>query len=178
MAQREQDTGRNGRRRRTTARAAAPLESLNRLKGERGSFLAPVQIEAARRLQRDFERAHLRQRLTRDLELALPRRGAGLAAPGTTGVSALDAKRRCLAALDAAGPGLADLLFETVCMEHGLVEAERTFDWPARSAKAILRLALDRLVAHYGLESGTRRSGRIELWRNDDREPQSSALAG
>ncbi len=123
---------------------------------------------SARRLQGDFERAQLRQRLTRDMATALPRAAAGAGAPHHPAAAALDAKRRCLDALDAAGPGLGDLLFETICMEHGLVEAERSFGWPARSAKAILSLALDRLVAHYGMASGGRSAGRIELWRSGD----------
>jgi hypothetical protein len=160
------DQGRIGKRaRRAAARTQAPLDSLQRLKAGSDPFLTAFQVDAARRLQRDFERAQLRQRLTRDASQALPGHQAGVHASAAIGVSALDAKRRCLAALDAAGPGLSDLLFETVCMEHGLVEAERAFGWPARSAKAILRLALDRLVVHYGLVSGGRRGGRIEMWR-------------
>jgi hypothetical protein len=140
---------------------------LTRPRGGGETFLGDLQIQAARRLQGDFERAQLRQRLTLDMESALPRDGAAGANVAPC-LAALDAKRRCLEALDAAGPGLGDLLFETVCMEHGLVEAERLFGWPARSAKAILGLALDRLVEHYGLVSGTRRAGRIEIWRQND----------
>jgi len=160
--------GAGKRARRAAVRAQPPLQILARPREGGEAFLDAVQIEAARRLQGDFERARLRQRLTLDMAAALPRdRNAGSGQP-VAGLVALDAKRRCLAALDAAGPGLADLLFETVCMEHGLVEAERDFGWPARSAKAILRLALDRLVVHYGLVSGTRAAGRIERWRSDD----------
>ena len=70
-----------------------------------------------------------------------------------------------LPALEAAGPGLCDLLFDVVCLARGLNEAERGFGWPQRSGKAILRLALDRLAIHYGLISGRRNPGRIEAWR-------------
>lgn len=158
----------NRRARAAAHRGAAPLEALARSARPGAAFLTPVQVEAARRLQRDFAGAQLRQRLTRDLQGALPGHRDGAAAAHRPGVAALDAKRRTLAALDAAGPGLSDLLFETVCMEHGLGEAERGFGWPARSAKAILALALDRLAAHYGLLSGQRRPGRIERWRAED----------
>ncbi len=151
---------------RAAARAAPPVAMLQRLKPGGAAFLTEAHIEAAHRLQRDFEKAQLRPRLTRDVARALPSQGAGVPAMAAM-AGALDARHRCLSALDAAGPGLADLLFETVCMEHGLADAERSFGWPARSAKAILRLALDRLVAHYGLVSGTRRPGRIEAWQKD-----------
>lgn len=146
-------------------RATAPLDFLKRHVEPDGTpFLTRLQGEAADRLQADFERAQLRPRVTRDPSVPLdstPRAGGG---GETRHASALDAKRRCLAALDATGPGLGDLLFEVVCNARGLNEAERGFGWPQRSAKAILRLALDRLAAHYGLVSGTRRSGRIEAW--------------
>lgn len=150
------------------ARSPSPLEHLQRRGAAGGPFLSDIQIEAGQRLQRDFELSCLRQRLTLDMSQALPGRRAGGVPAELAGVAALDAKRRCLDALDAVGPGLADLLFETVCMEHGLTDSERAFGWPARSAKAILGLALDRLVSHYGLRSGTRRGGRIELWRQAD----------
>lgn len=145
--------------------APAPLDFLKRhVDGEGRPFLNPLQCEAADRLQRDFERAQLRPRLTRDAGAVLDRRPRLAPSADALNVTALDAKRRCLAALDAAGPGLSDLLFEVVCMARGLNEAERGFGWPQRSGKAILRLALDRLAAHYGLVSGTRRAGRIEAW--------------
>ncbi|BCW90060.1 hypothetical protein sos41_32280 [Alphaproteobacteria bacterium SO-S41] len=145
--------------------ATAPLDFLKRhIETDGTPFLSPLHCEAADRLQTDFERAQLRPRVTRDPSVPLdstPRAGAG---GEHRTASALDAKRRCLAALDAAGPGLSDLLFDVVCTARGLNEAERGFGWPQRSAKTILRLALDRLAAHYGLVSGTRRAGRIEAW--------------
>ncbi len=158
-------------------RAAAPLDALKRLAGPDGrSFLTPEQAAAADRLAEDFERAHLRPRLTRDPE-ALP--GGAVWVTNTAdrlGAGAYDARRRCLAALDAAGPGLGDLLFDVVCVGRGLGEAERGFGWPQRSAKAILRLGLDRLAVHYGLASGRRPPGRIEVWRSAlDSAPDAAA---
>jgi hypothetical protein len=146
-------------------RSGSPIGFLKRHEIDGAAFLTPEEGEAADRLESDFERAQLRPRLTMDFG-GVRVDGAG-GGQGTASASAIDAKRRCLQALDAAGPGLGDLLFETICMARGLNEAERDFGWPARSAKAIVKIALGRLAHHYGLMSGRRRGGRIEAWREE-----------
>ncbi len=59
------------------------------------------------------------------------------------------AKRRFDAAIAAAGPGLADILWRVVCAGEGLPAAERALSWPARAGRVVLTLALDRLAMHY-----------------------------
>ena len=59
------------------------------------------------------------------------------------------AKRRFDAAIAAAGPGLADILWRVVCAGEGLPAAERALSWPARAGRLVLTLALDRLATHY-----------------------------
>lgn len=146
-------------------RAGSALEALARLKDERGRpYLGALEREAAARLEADFEQAHFRPRLTLDIE-APPRRAVSDgAAVETLSASALDARRRVMDALEAAGPGLKDMLFETVCLSHGLGDAEQALGWPQRAGKAVVRLGLQRLAEHYGLASGRRRPGRIEAW--------------
>lgn len=145
--------------------ACSALDALGRLTGPDGApYLAAAERDAAARLEADFERAHFRPRLTMDI-MAPPGRGAAHGgAAETHRASALDARRRVLAALDAAGPGIKDMLFETVCLSRGLNEAERALGWPQRAGKAVVRLGLQRLAEHYGLASGRRRPGRIEAW--------------
>lgn len=145
--------------------AASALEALGRLKDDGGKpYLAAVEREAAARLEADFERAHFRPRLT--VHLAEPAGSGSRAgdADERLTLGALAARDRVMAALAAAGPGIADMLFETVCLSRGLNEAERALGWPQRSGKALVRLGLQRLAAHYGLASGARRPGRIEAW--------------
>ncbi len=145
--------------------AASALDALTRLTDARGRpYLGAVEREAAARLEADFEAAHFRPRLTSDP--STPSRGTPQDSDvtGRLSGSALDARRRVMAALDAAGPGIKDMLFETVCLSHGLIVTERRLGWPPRSGKALLRLGLQSLAAHYGLTSGKRRPGRIEAW--------------
>lgn len=75
-------------------------------------------------------------------------RGPAESEPDLTGAQ-IDAKRRFDAAVEAAGPGLADILWRVVCAGEGMREAESALGWPARAGKLVLTLALDRVAAYY-----------------------------
>ena len=77
-------------------------------------------------------------------------RGSSSDKPDLAGAQ-IDAKRRFHAAVDAAGPGLADILWRVVCAGEGMRQAETALGWPARAGKLVLILALDRVATHYRL---------------------------
>lgn len=112
----------------------------------------PRQFEAGERLRADYERASIAPSVT----MRWAQRVDGARYDG--GHDGLDptsaqiaAKRRFDAALVAAGPGLADILWRVVCAGEGLPAAEKALQWPARAGRLVLTLALDRLAAHYGI---------------------------
>ena len=116
-------------------------------------LVTPRQFEAGERLRADWERAQLAPRVTMSWDAApVSRGGRGRSAdqPDLSGAQ-IDAKRRFDAALEAAGPGLADILWRIVCAGAGLRHAETALGWPARAGKLVLTLALDRVADYYRL---------------------------
>ena len=108
------------------------------------------QFDAGERLRADWERAQLAPRITMKWDAApvSGRRGGSSTAIDPSG-SQIDAKRRFHAAIEAAGPGLADILWRVVCSGEGMREAETALGWPARAGKLVLTLALDRIADYY-----------------------------
>jgi len=116
----------------------------------RRNLVSPVQFAAGERLRADFMRAGQAPRITTRWDPAPVGRSRGEGFDPTT--AQLVARERFDAAVKAAGPGLADVMWRVICMGEGLETAERALGWPTRAGKLVLMLALDRLVAHYGLD--------------------------
>lgn len=112
--------------------------------------LSQRQFDAGERLRADYERAQLAPNVTMSWDSAPMARGRGGSAPGYDPTSAqIDARRRFDAAVDGAGPGLADILWRVVCQGEGMRDAESALGWPARAGKLVLTLALDRVADYY-----------------------------
>ena len=116
-------------------------------------LLSRVQFEAGERLRFDWERAQLAPRVTMSWDAAPVARVRGGSAfgPDLTATQ-LDARRRFDAAVEAAGPGLSDILWRIVCAGEGMRDAESALGWPARAGKLVLTLALDRVARYYRLD--------------------------
>jgi hypothetical protein len=105
------------------------------------------QFAAGERLRADFETAQLAPSITMRWDAV---RISGIGDRGLTGGERqLTSKQRFDGAIAAAGPGLADVLWRVICAGEALANAERALDWPARSAKLVLRFALDRVADFY-----------------------------
>lgn len=142
----------DGRRRKIRLNAAeSPLNWLAQRKDRAGKpFLGPEQVEAGERLRRDFTSAGMTPRMTPGYDGVPVNTGHSRAFLGMNPAEArLSARTRFLVAIDSVGPELSDVLLRVCCFLEGIGEAERQMDWPARSGKIVLRIALDRLVLHY-----------------------------
>jgi hypothetical protein len=133
--------------------AESPLLVLGRKRDKDGTaYLTPVLIEAGERLREDFELAQMGPRVGQNWERFLT---AGAARGMTPGRGACegpqDARVRVAKAMEALGPGLSDIVFRICCFLEGLETAEKRLGWSARSGKVVLKIALERLAAHYGL---------------------------
>lgn len=160
---RRQIEDRDGKRAVTVNDAESPLAWLHRRR-----LVDPAQFEAGERLRRDFTLAQLTPRLGVDLSapLVLGRRGARH--DSSLSDTVLAAKQRFRAALIAVGPGLADILFDVCCHLIGLGEVEQAKDWPRRSGRVVLGIALDRLAEHYGLSITAVAHARTRAWSAEE----------
>ena len=116
------------------------------------SLIDARQFEAGERLRGEYERASLGPRVTMQWRARVDSAG-GLGGSGLDPTLAqIAAKRRFDAAIDAVGPGLADVLWRVVCAGESVPTAEKALGWPTRAGRLVLTLALDRLAGHYGLQ--------------------------
>jgi len=112
--------------------------------------LSDRQYDAGERLRADWERAQLAPSITMRWDPVRVKGGspdAGL----TPSERQLAAKRRFDEATAAAGPGLSDVLWRVACAGESLPDAEKALNWPVRSGKLVLGLALDRVADYYRL---------------------------
>jgi hypothetical protein len=152
--------------------SSSPLSALSRLKDSGGKPWFPGDaLGAGERLARDFQYANLQPRITPSYEPRIGSRSGG--APGA-GVEMKDsvvaARLRNARAVDAMGPELSGVALDICCFEKGLELVERERQWPARSAKLMLKTALLQLHRHYHPVPQPKRRGHAwggEGYRSD-----------
>lgn len=149
--------------------AESPLAWLARRRGRDGrALIEPHQWLAGERLRADFTRAQLMPRTTSNwtAPIAAGRRGGGDNRAGAFNDTTLAARQQVNLALKTVGPEFSGLLLDVCCFLKRLEDIERERRWPARSAKVVLRLALDRLARHYGYAAQTQGRARaaIRTW--------------
>jgi hypothetical protein len=151
--------------------AESPLAWLARRRGRDGRRMIELhQLQAGERLRADFTHANLMPRTTSNWvnPISSGVRGGERATSFTETMIA--ARQRVRRALDAVGPEFAGLLLDVCCFLKGLEDIERERVWPARSAKIVLQLALDRLARHYGYAAQVqgRANAPVRTWLADD----------
>ena len=150
----------------------SPLAWLARRRGRDGRvMIEPHQLQAGERLRAEFTRAHLMPRTTSNWSNPVPSdRRSGSHQASFLPDTVIAAGQRVHHALDAVGPEFSGLLVDVCCFLKRLDVTERERGWPARSAKIVLQLALERLARHYGYApstSGCARS-RVRTWLAED----------
>lgn len=150
--------------------AESPLAALERLKGRRGETYFPRDaIAAGERLHADFTRGQLQPQITMRFEPRLSQTVKG-ARGGDAEISdsAMAARLRLSHAVSAMGPELSGVALDVCCFMKGLETVERERQWPARSAKLMLKTALMALHRHY---SPPARSP-MRHWGEEDFRPE------
>lgn len=131
--------------------AESSLGAAARLRDRKGEpFMPQMAVDAGERLLSDFTRGQMQPRVTASWEPRLSSRAKG-SAGGKVDItdSALAARMRFSDAVEAMGPELSGVAVDICCFGKGLELVERERQWPARSAKLMLRTALLALARHY-----------------------------
>lgn len=153
-------------------RLESPLAALARLKEKTGgAYLPESAIAAGERLHADFTRGGLQPRTTMSWEprIAGRQKGEAGAAREITD-TALAARLRVARAIEAIGPELSGVALDVCCFAKGLETVERERQWPARSAKLMLRAALMALARHYAPAAPKGR--RAHAWGAEGYRPE------
>lgn len=151
LAQRGLADGRGRRIAVTVNLKESPLAWLHYRRGKGGVPLVDaVQLEAGERLRADYAFASIRPDMAQ-VRWGEPKTDGGPKGMRDLSDETLDARARVERALAAVGPELSGVLVDVCCFLKGLELVERERRWPARSAKLVLTLALDRLARHYRL---------------------------
>lgn len=145
----------------------SPLDWLRRRKGRDGQrLIGAADYAAGERLRSDLMQAGLLPSVTARWD-AMPK-AAGASSPSDATDRMVAARQRVRHALDAVGGDFGDLLMDLCGFLKGLELIERERHWPPRSAKVVVKLALSRLAAHYGIETSARgpaASRGIRAWQ-------------
>ena len=151
----------------TVDEGESPLAWLARRRGRDGrAYVEPRQLQAGERLRADFTRANLMPRTTSNWASPISSDKSGSNRARDFTETMIAARQHVHQALDTVGPEFSGLLLDVCCFLKGLEDVERERIWPARSAKVVLQLALDRLARHYGYaaQASGRARGEIRTW--------------
>ena len=143
--------------RKRSAGAESPLAVLARRKRGRGeAWLTPELVAAGLRFREAWEIAQLGGRVTTDWDRLVAGHVSSRGSRDTGGGSTrrLVAEEGLSAAIKALGPDMAETVIMAVCKEQGMEDIEERLDYPARSGKIVLRIALRTLERHYA-EAGS-----------------------
>jgi len=135
-------------------RDECPLGWLRRRRDRHGkAMISEIQFAAGERLRADFEMAGTLPRVTASWSgVAMDRRDRGRAPHTLDPTEAqMVARQRYDRAVATLPEGMRDVAMRVCCYREGLSDVERALDWPVRSAKIVLVLALDHLAKHYGI---------------------------
>lgn len=151
----------------------SPLGAVARLKDRDGAaFLPPEALAAGERLAADFTRGQLQPRVTASWEPQLSGRGKGSrGGMADLADSAMAARLSVNRAVSAMGPELSGVALDICCFAKGLTVVERERQWPARSAKLMLRAALMVLSRHYD-PPRPEKPGRMRHWGDEGYRPE------
>jgi hypothetical protein len=151
-----------------------PLMWLARRKDGQGQpLLEAHHVAAGEKLRADYETACMSPRVTANWNAALTasdrsRLRAGPRDPFPMSERVIAARERVWRALKPLAAEQAEIVLRVCCLSQGLEAAEQALNWPRRSARLILRMALEQLARFYNIpprDAHKRGDGARPAWR-------------
>lgn len=151
----------------------SPLAWLHRRRARDGRpQISDIQFMAGERLRADLELGRMLPRVTANWSAPVSGGSGAQAGAALASDTALAARERVNKACTAVSPEFSGLLIDVCGFLKGLEQVEAERDWPARSAKLLLRMGLDRLARHYGMAGpAAAPASRPRVWRGPDARP-------
>lgn len=144
--------------------AESPLAWLHKRRDRNGEpFVDATCFEAGERLRRDLTTARIMPRVTSRWSPV----AGGNGGPAAATDAMVSARQRLDRALEAVDGDYAGILLDVCGFLKRIEDVERERCWPPRSGKVVLKLALQRLAAHYGLAREARgpdNARRVRSW--------------
>ena len=119
-------------------------------------FLLADEIEAGERFAADYARAMMAAVATQSYDGVTSGGKNRTNTAENISVSAMDARKRVMQALDIVGPGLDKALTGLCGHDMTLGALERSENWAKGSGRTVLKMALSRLSGFYGCRAGER----------------------
>lgn len=147
--------------------AESPLAWLRKRRDRNGDpFIDATCYEAGERLRRDMTMARIMPRVTSRWSPV----SGGNGGPAVATDAMVSARQRLDRALRAVDGDYAGILLDVCGFLKRIESVERERHWPPRSGKVVLKLALQRLAAHYGIKGearGPENSQHIRSWHEE-----------
>ena len=148
----------------------SPLAWLRSRRDKSGQpMIDAASFEAGERFRNDLAMSGILPRVTADWSTIA--RGSGWRGGLLPSEALTSARQRVRKTLDAVGPEFSGLLIDLCGFLKGLETIERERQWPPRSAKIPIQMALAALARHYGFGSearGPSRSHGIRRWKENE----------
>lgn len=152
----------------------SPLVRLATGNGGEPAWLMAHQVEAGERFRVLAERARLSARLTMSYSAAHTARQGASGAPSDLSDMALDARQRLNGIARSLPSDCFGVLVDVLGFGKGLTLIESERQWPRRSAKLVLRIALEALAGEFGIGAVARgrERGATRGWQDEGARPE------
>jgi hypothetical protein len=161
-----------------TGEADCPLLWLFRRKNSAGeNLISPASFAAGERLRSDLTFSGMLPKTTMNWSaqaVDISRSSQGL----NPAEAVIAARQRVDHAMRAVGPEFSSLLMDICGFGKGLEMIEQQRNWPQRSGKVAVQLALSCLARHYGLDDVAigRAKAPMRRWASEDAQPKIKQL--